>query len=51
MLRIGFITFPGFGDSERIRRAFVRAFGEPPRAMRRNARVKTGPAQQREAIS
>ncbi|NWE25871.1 GlxA family transcriptional regulator [Pseudomonas gingeri] len=28
----------GFGDSERMRRAFVREFGEPPRAMRRNAR-------------
>ena len=27
----------GFGDGERMRRAFVRAFGEPPRAVRKNA--------------
>jgi transcriptional regulator GlxA family with amidase domain len=29
----------GFGDSERMRRAFVRAFGQPPQALRRLARV------------
>ena len=28
----------GFGDPERMRRAFVRAFGVPPAQMRRNAR-------------
>ncbi len=28
----------GFGDRERMRRAFVRAFGQPPQALRRAAR-------------
>ena len=28
----------GFGDPERMRRAFIRAFGQPPQALRRNAR-------------
>jgi transcriptional regulator GlxA family with amidase domain len=28
----------GFADRERMRRAFVRAFGQPPQALRRNAR-------------
>jgi len=28
----------GFGDSERMRRAFLRAFGQPPQALRRAAR-------------
>lgn len=28
----------GFGDAERMRRAFVRAFGQPPQALRRAAR-------------
>lgn len=28
----------GFGDPERMRRAFVRAFGQPPQALRRAAR-------------
>ena len=28
----------GFGESERMRRAFLRAFGKPPQAMRRNHR-------------
>ncbi|NWA28207.1 GlxA family transcriptional regulator [Pseudomonas gingeri] len=41
----------GFGDGERMRRAFVRAFGEPPRAMRRNARIKTEPRQAHETLS
>ncbi|MFP5306020.1 MAG: helix-turn-helix domain-containing protein, partial [Gammaproteobacteria bacterium] len=31
----------GFGDPERMRRAFLRAFGQPPQGMRRNARVHT----------
>lgn len=29
----------GFGDTERMRRAFVRAFGQPPQALRRLARA------------
>lgn len=29
----------GFGDPERMRRAFVRAFGQPPQAVRRAARA------------
>jgi len=29
----------GFGDPERMRRAFVRAFGQPPQALRRLART------------
>jgi transcriptional regulator GlxA family with amidase domain len=31
-------TETGFGDRERMRRAFLRAFGQPPQAIRRNAR-------------
>lgn len=31
----------GFGDPERMRRAFVRAFGQPPQALRRLARAET----------
>jgi transcriptional regulator GlxA family with amidase domain len=34
----------GFGDRERMRRAFVRAFGQPPRAIRRSVVAETGPA-------
>jgi transcriptional regulator GlxA family with amidase domain len=30
----------GFGDRDRMRRAFQRAFGQPPQAMRRNACVE-----------
>jgi transcriptional regulator GlxA family with amidase domain len=30
----------GFGDPERMRRAFVRAFGQPPQALRRLARAQ-----------
>ena len=30
----------GFADRERMRRAFVRAFGLPPRTLRRNARLE-----------
>lgn len=29
----------GFADRERMRRAFLRAFGQPPQAIRRNARL------------
>jgi transcriptional regulator GlxA family with amidase domain len=29
----------GFGDRERMRRSFLRAFGQPPQAIRRAARV------------
>jgi transcriptional regulator GlxA family with amidase domain len=38
----------GFGDPERMRRAFLRAFGQPPQALRR-ARQATGSASQRGA--
>lgn len=34
-------TETGFADRERMRRAFVRAFGQPPQAIRRNARTAT----------
>ncbi len=30
----------GFADRDRMRRAFLRAFGQPPQAIRRNARTK-----------
>jgi transcriptional regulator GlxA family with amidase domain len=30
----------GFGDTERMRRAFLRAFGQPPQALRRAARAE-----------
>jgi transcriptional regulator GlxA family with amidase domain len=30
----------GFGDRERMRRAFLRAFGQPPQAIRRTARTQ-----------
>jgi transcriptional regulator GlxA family with amidase domain len=33
-------TETGFADRERMRRAFLRAFGQPPQAMRRNARME-----------
>ena len=29
----------GFGDPERMRRAFIRSFGQPPQALRRAARA------------
>jgi transcriptional regulator GlxA family with amidase domain len=32
-------TSVGFGDPERMRRAFIRAFGQPPQALRRAART------------
>jgi transcriptional regulator GlxA family with amidase domain len=34
--RVAMLT--GFGDGERMRRAFIRAFGQPPQALRRAAR-------------
>lgn len=34
----------GFGDRERMRRAFLRAFGQPPQAIRRMARGEEEPA-------
>jgi transcriptional regulator GlxA family with amidase domain len=33
----------GFGDPERMRRAFVRVFGQPPQALRRSARISDAP--------
>lgn len=30
----------GFADRERMRRAFIRAYGEPPQALRRSARIE-----------
>jgi transcriptional regulator GlxA family with amidase domain len=30
----------GFADRDRMRRAFVRAYGQPPQVIRRNARVE-----------
>jgi transcriptional regulator GlxA family with amidase domain len=33
----------GFADRERMRRAFVRAFGQPPQVIRRNAQVEGAP--------
>jgi transcriptional regulator GlxA family with amidase domain len=32
----------GFGDPERMRRAFIRAFGQPPQALRRASRFSRG---------
>jgi len=34
----------GFGDPERMRRAFIRAFGQPPQALRRVARADSAAA-------
>jgi transcriptional regulator GlxA family with amidase domain len=34
----------GFGDPERMRRAFIRAFGQPPQALRRSAKTSSAPA-------
>lgn len=34
----------GFADRERMRRAFLRAFGQPPQTIRRNARAQDAPA-------
>jgi transcriptional regulator GlxA family with amidase domain len=35
----------GFADPERMRRAFIRAFGQPPQSMRRAARAAAGQGQ------
>ncbi len=35
----GIALAAGFGDPERMRRAFLRAFGQPPQALRRAART------------
>jgi transcriptional regulator GlxA family with amidase domain len=35
----GIAACTGFGDPERMRRAFIRAFGQPPQALRRHARL------------
>ncbi len=35
----GIAVDAGFRDPERMRRAFLRAFGQPPQAMRRHARI------------
>lgn len=32
----------GFADRDRMRRAFLRAFGQPPQVLRRNARAEAG---------
>jgi transcriptional regulator GlxA family with amidase domain len=32
-------TSVGFGDPERMRRAFLRTFGQPPQALRRAAKI------------
>ena len=37
-------TLTGFGDPERMRRAFIRAFGQPPQALRRVAKAGAAPA-------
>src|SRR5262249_13280593 len=34
----------GFADRDRMRRAFLRAFGQPPQVIRRNARAEEGAA-------
>jgi len=41
----------GFGDAERMRRAFIREFGKPPRAMRQSARGETPATQRLEVAS
>jgi transcriptional regulator GlxA family with amidase domain len=40
----------GFADRERMRRAFLRAFGQPPQVMRRNARA-TGATVEQDAAT
>jgi transcriptional regulator GlxA family with amidase domain len=37
----GVAAFTGFGDPERMRRAFLRAFGQPPQALRRMAKTNS----------
>jgi len=38
----GVAACTGFGDPERMRRAFIRAFGQPPQALRRTAKISLG---------
>jgi transcriptional regulator GlxA family with amidase domain len=40
----------GFADRERMRRAFVRAFGQPPQTIRRNARMSSLAEDEAEAM-
>ena len=40
----GVAAHTGFGDPERMRRAFIRAFGQPPQALRRAAKTGAAPA-------
>jgi transcriptional regulator GlxA family with amidase domain len=39
----GIAVHTGFGDPERMRRAFIRTFGQPPQALRRAARFSDPP--------
>ncbi len=39
----GVAAHTGFGDPERMRRAFIRAFGQPPQALRRAAKTGSAP--------
>jgi AraC-like DNA-binding protein len=41
-------AYVGFGDPERMRRAFIRRFGKPPQALRRAARGRDAAEQQAE---
>jgi transcriptional regulator GlxA family with amidase domain len=43
----GVAAHTGFGDPERMRRAFIRAFGQPPQALRRAAKADSAPAPSR----
>jgi hypothetical protein len=38
-LAFRFSVHTGFADRDRMRRAFLRAFGQPPQVIRRNARA------------
>lgn len=40
----GVAAVTGFRDPERMRRAFLRAFGQPPQALRRTAKISVKPA-------
>jgi len=39
----GIATANGFADPERMRQGFIRVFGQPPQALRRAARARSGP--------
>jgi transcriptional regulator GlxA family with amidase domain len=49
----GIAAYAGFRDPERMRRAFIRAFGQPPQALRRSARsdVPAAPAPSATALA